>query len=122
LGRPSHNITRRAITQCNGAPYGWHQKQERRLVLPLAAFEGLCAAAGMPTRPSLGLAAEAALALRFLDRLGLLMHHPSVPHLVILRPAEFLFPYFTKVGAGGWGWVGGMCKRLGDRGNLLSGG
>ena len=72
-------------------------KQARVLAVPLDRFVALCAEAGMPTRPQTPLAAEAELALRFLGRLGLLFHHPSVPHLVVLRPAEFLFPYFTKV-------------------------
>ena len=72
-------------------------KQGSCLAVPLAEAVRLGAECGMPSGPALGAEAEAVLALRFLDRLGLVLHHPAVPGLVILRPAEFLFPYFTKI-------------------------
>jgi hypothetical protein len=72
-------------------------KQGGRAVVALDEFRALCGGAGLPSAPGLGMAAEADMVLRFCNRLGLLMHHPSVPQLVILRPAEFLFPYFTQV-------------------------
>ena len=72
-------------------------KRERLVVVPFGRFLRACAEAGMPSGPSAGLEAEAGLALRFFDRLGVLMHHAAVPHLVILRPADFLLPLFTRV-------------------------
>ncbi len=72
-------------------------KQGGRLVVSLDEFRVLCGEAGLPSAPGLGMAAETHMVLNFFNRLGLLMHHRSVPLLVILRPAEFLFPYFTQV-------------------------
>ena len=72
-------------------------KQGGRLVVSLDEFRVLCGEAGLPSASGLGLAAETHMVLNFFNRLGLLMHHQSVPLLVILRPAEFLFPYFTQV-------------------------
>jgi hypothetical protein len=72
-------------------------KQDNTLQLAIQDFTGLCSRVGMPTSPSFGLHTEMDMVLAFLDKLGLIMHHPSVPSLIILRPSEFLFPFFTKI-------------------------
>jgi hypothetical protein len=105
LMRSIEKTVREADHLRHSVPFAWLAlldrvealKQERRLALPIAEVVLLGTAAGMPSGAGMVVEAEARLALQFLDRLGLVMHHPAVPDLVILRPAEFLFPYFTKI-------------------------
>ena len=72
-------------------------KQEQCLILEFERFRELCSECGFPSNLTLNLDSEVEMALHFLHRLGMVMFHNSVPNLVILRPAEFLFPYFTKI-------------------------
>jgi hypothetical protein len=72
-------------------------KREGHLSITMAEFEAASYAAGLPTSALLSLDTEMKMVLSFLGRLRLLMHHPAAPDLVILRPAEFLFPYFTRI-------------------------
>ena len=72
-------------------------KESNRQVLETSEFLEICKAVGFPSSASLDVIREMVLARQFLSRLGLLMFHESVPHLVILKPSEFLFPYLTKI-------------------------
>ncbi len=73
------------------------KKQENTLQMSFQEFSELCRQSGIPSSKSCDARTEIRMVLDFLDKLGLLMYHSSVPSLVILRPSEFLFPYFTKI-------------------------
>ena len=72
-------------------------KQQETLQLSRQEFTELCSRVCIPTSSKFDLHTETSMVLAFLDKLGLVMYHPSVPSLVALRPSEFLFPYFTKI-------------------------
>jgi hypothetical protein len=72
-------------------------KQQHCLILDIDRFKEFCGECGFPSSDGYTLNSEAEIALNFLHKLGMVMYHHSVPNLVILRPAEFLFPYFSKI-------------------------
>ena len=72
-------------------------KESSCLVLRRQKFQEICHQVGFPSSPTLDISREVDLVLRFFNRLGLLMYHVAIPDLVILRPSQFLFPYFTKI-------------------------
>ena len=72
-------------------------KRTGHLTISMEDFRGACRTAGLPSAPSLDEKAESELVLRFFGRLGLILNHSAAPDLVILRPAEFLFPYLTRI-------------------------
>ena len=62
-------------------------KQERRHFISLEEFTRECRDAGFPSRQTLDLNTEVSSSLEFLDKLGLILHNPTAPYLVILRPS-----------------------------------
>jgi GTPase SAR1 family protein len=72
-------------------------KQRNTLQLSIQEFTSLCSSVGIPTSPNCDLHTETDMTLTFLNKLGMIMYHPAVKSIVVLRPSEFLFPYFTKI-------------------------
>ena len=105
LMRVIEQITRQSEHLKYKVPFAWlalldkieELKESSRRVLETSEFLEICKAVGFPSSASLDVMREMVLARQFLSRLGLLMYHESVPHLVILKPSEFLFPYLTKI-------------------------
>jgi GTPase SAR1 family protein len=71
-------------------------KQAHTLLCTHADFLDMCKQVGFPSSPSLDLHRETRHVLDFFSKLGLLLYHTAIPNLIVIRPAEFLFPYFTK--------------------------
>ncbi len=96
--RGSEHISRKV-------PFAWlalldiveNMKKKNNIVVPYSQILRVCADLGMPSGLEVGLEVEVTMALRFFDKLGLLMYHEALPHLVILLPAEFLIPHFTRI-------------------------
>ena len=105
LMRVIEQITRQSEHLKYKVPFAWlallakmaELKESNRRVLETSEFLEVCKTVGFPSSASLDVMREMVLARQFLSRLGLLMFHESVPHLVILKPSEFLFPYLTKI-------------------------
>ena len=71
-------------------------KQAHKLLITYEEFCAMCRQVGFPSSKVLNISREVGLVLDFFTKLGMLLYHPATPHLVIMRPAEFLFPYFTR--------------------------
>jgi hypothetical protein len=86
-------------------PFAWlalldaveEMKQKNNVLVPYSQMLRVCADLGMPSDLSVELEVEVTMALRFFQKLGLLMYHEALPWLVILLPAESFIPYFTRI-------------------------